>query len=277
MDAANNQGSLNYSYYFQICANIDPLASPMFPYPGTACNWTCNGWGQNNCDPSNYVLGPAPAFQVNNLIAPTKPNDPDACHRLGTTISTAAQIQYGLYDATNPSRGLTMTYVGGDVCVLGANRIPRQLKLWMLCDPDAPNRLPSTELVIEAPGSCLYEIFLRTTFACPAQCPVINSKLCNGHGFCEFDPVAANSRCFCNDGYGGVDCSAQGAASTGLSAIGVGLICLGLFLTATLGFLVYLWSRIRSLRLDTSAYRSLAMGPEDSGPAPSTQSTAIEQ
>jgi hypothetical protein len=36
------------------------------------------------------------------------------------------------------------------------------------------------------------------------------------------------------------------------------------------------WPRIRSLRLDTSAYRSLAPGPEDMPPAGNT-ATQIEQ
>jgi hypothetical protein len=189
-------------------------------------------------------------------------------------------LQYGLYDNANPSRGLWLRYTSGDPCGVGSG-VFRSLKIWMLCDPGASSDI-SQEVVVEAPGSCLYEIFVRTPYGCPAECAINkdaqgNTVLCNNHGFCEFDPIATNSRCFCNDGYGGADCSPVAAAPQGLSSVGVGLICVGLFLTGTLGFLVYLWSRIRSLRLDTSAYRSLAPGPDDVPPAGGSSATQIEQ
>jgi hypothetical protein len=271
-DASNNPGSTNYSYLFNVCANVDPMQTKP---PLLACNNTCGGIG--NCN-INYT-GPAPAFQYNNL--PGMPPS-ETCHRLSSTLVSGAPsnpLQYGLYDNANPSRGLWMQYTSGDPC--GVMGIRRSLKVWMLCDPGASPDI-SKELVVEAPGSCLYEIFVRTPYACPATCAVSkdangNTITCSNHGFCEYDPIAANSRCFCNDGYGGADCSPVSAAATGLSSVGIGLVCVGLFLTGTLGFLVYLWSRIRSLRLDTSAYRSLAPGPEDVPPAGPTGSTQIEQ
>ena len=244
--------------------------------PAAACNATCGGIGGCN----QYLSGPAPAFQYNNIIG-TPPME--NCHRLSSPITPGAPsnpLVYGLYDNANPSRGLWLQYTGGDNC--GNGGIRRSLKVWMLCDAGASPDI-SNELVVEAPGSCLYEIFVRTPYGCPAECAVSkdpvtgNTNLCNNHGFCEFDPIASNSRCFCNDGYGGSDCSPIAPAPQGLSSVGVGLICVGLFLTGTLGFLVYLWSRIRSLRLDTSAYRSLAPGPEDVPPSNQSSTTQIEQ
>jgi hypothetical protein len=259
-----------------ICANVDPAAT-LPGYAGLACNSTCGGLGAGNC--YQQWTGAAPAFQYNNV-----PGTPaiEQCHRLSAPITAGAPnnpLQYGLYDNANPSRGLWLQYTNGDNC--GLSGVRRSLKIWLLCDPDASSDI-SQELVVEAPGSCLYEIFVRTPYGCPAECAASKdpatgvTKLCNNHGFCEFDPIASNSRCFCNDGYGGADCSPVAAAPQGLSSVGVGLICVGLFLTGTLGFLVYLWSRIRSLRLDTSAYRSLAPGPEDVPPAGNT-ATQIEQ
>jgi len=271
-DASNNAGSINYTYVFNLCANLDPIVSRL----PLACNATCGGVGAN-CN--SLTSGPAPAFQLNNV-----PNMPlvEQCHRLGAQLTPGAPsnpLQYGLYDVTNPSRGLVMQYTGGDSC--GGSPNLRSLKLWLLCDPGASGDI-SQELVVEAPGSCIYEIFVRTPYACPAECAVNkdangNTVLCNNHGFCEYDPIASNSRCFCNDGYGGSDCSPASPPAAGLSNVGIGLVCVGIFLTGTLGFLVYLWSRIRSLRLDTSAYRSLAPGPEDAPRVGGAGSTQIEQ
>jgi hypothetical protein len=277
-DASNNAGSINYTYFFNVCANVDPLQ--LNYQAALPCNTTCGGVG-SGCDPvlGPFASGPSPAFQYNNVPGMTSI---EKCHRLGAPLTPGAPsnpLQYGLYDVTNPSRGLYMQYTGGDSCGGGPNL--RSLKLWLLCDPGASGDI-SKELVVEAPGSCVYEIFVRTPYGCPAECAVNkdangNTVLCNNHGFCEFDPIASNSRCFCNDGYGGSDCSPISAASSGLSSVGVGLICVGLFLTGTLGFLVYLWSRIRSLRLDTSAYRSLAPGPDDAPRVGGAGSTQIEQ
>ena len=247
-------------------------------YAAGACNYTCGGIG--NC-PQPETTGAAPAFQYNNV--PGTPGS-ETCHRLSAPLVPGAAsnpLVYGLYDNANPSRGLWMQYTSGDQCLQAGPGVTRSLKIWMLCDPGASSDI-SQELVVEAPGSCLYEIFVRTPYGCPAECAVNkdaqgNTVLCNNHGFCEYDPIAANSRCFCNDGFGGSDCSPVSSASAGLSSVGVGLICVGLFLTGTLGFLVYLWSRIRSLRLDTSAYRSLAPGPEDVPPSNQSSTTQIEQ
>ena len=247
-DASNNPGSTNYSYVFNVCQNVDP-STPLFP-----SQQFCNQTGA----PGPLVGGPAPAFQINNIPGAGA----DQCHRLGAALSPQT-VQYGLYDPADPSRGLFLQYTGGDVC---PSR-PRSLKVWMLCDPDA--KVVDQELVVEAPGTCLYEIFVRTAYGCPAECPIVRdantgaAMLCSNHGFCGFDPTVGNSRCFCNDGYGNRDCSPVTPAPTGLSSVGIVLICVGIFLAGTLGFLVYLWMRIRSLRLDMTAYSSLRSGPDD--------------
>ena len=127
--------------------------------------------------------------------------------------------------------------------------------------------------------------------------------LCARHGVCDYDAEINKPRCFCNDGWSGGDCASQASApATGLSAVGGVLLTVGLLLVATLGFLcvscvvitrrlssamrgascikdpptpygpthpllyccsVFLWNRIRSLRLDPSAYSSLRGERED--------------
>ncbi len=50
-------------------------------------------------------------------------------------------------------------------------------------------------------------------------------------------------------------------SDSGLSSTGVVLIILSVFLGVTLLFLVYLWNKIRGLRLDPTAYKSLSGVP----------------
>jgi len=88
----------------------------------------------------------------------------------------------------------------------------------------------------------MYEIFLKTTAGCPVQCPVgmSNGKraLCSNHGVCDYDAALGNSRCFCNPGFAGDDCSdTPSAKPAGLSAVGGVLVGVSIFLALVLGFL----------------------------------------
>lgn len=222
-DSANNRYSTNYSYFINVCGNVDPAT---LPYTGNQnnCSYTYGG--------ANVLTGPSPAFQVANWPVPFT----DQCHRLGYTLNST-NIKYSLYDTTNPSRGVSITYMGGDQCAGGNGR---SLKLWLLCDPDAYN-IPDSELVQET-GSCNYEIFVNSAFGCPAECPVtqdpVNGRsLCSNHGLCDFDAAIQNSRCFCNTGWEGRDCGTPAGSSGGLSATGAVLVAVGIFLAATLGVL----------------------------------------
>jgi hypothetical protein len=116
-------------------------------------------------------------------------------------------------DSTNPSRGIYLTYTGGDLC---SNGSPRSLKVWLLCYND-PNNIPDSELVYEgdsttAGSTCAYEIFLKSLYGCPVECPSPANQtsgvpqLCSNHGVCDFDSVLGASRCFCNPGWTGKDC-----------------------------------------------------------------------
>ncbi len=248
-DGANNQGDGGYN-----------------------CSTTVGGTG--NTKSPQY--GPAPAYQVSNV--PTQRWD--YCHRLGSTIQPGgyANVNYKLIDTSNPSRGVGIQYTGGDQCGPDAPTTPRRsLTIWLQCDEDASGTISSQEVVLEqAPpagspagtASCQYEIFLKTAYGCPFECPVGPdpntgaNKLCSNHGFCDFDTSAAQPKCFCNDGWTGVDCATRSAvAPSGLSATGGVLITVCLFLVGTLAFLGFLWYRIRSLRLDPAAYSALRSGP----------------
>ena len=140
-----------------------------------------------------------------------------------------------------PPTGVTLTYTGGDACPSWANGGARTLKLWLACYNDQGS-LPKDEVVLES-GTCRYDIFVQTAYGCPSECPLVPTgtgtvNLCARHGVCDFDREVGRSRCFCNDGWTGGDCSTPAAAAaTGLSAVGAVLLTVGLLLVATLGFL----------------------------------------
>jgi hypothetical protein len=241
---------------------------PICPVGGWNCSTTAGGTGDSS-NPYAFQYGPAPAFQVSQLPVPPL----DYCHRLGAQIvpgSNYGSVNYKLIDTTNPSRGVGIQYTGGDPC--GSMKKQRSLTVWMQCDEKADTTISQNEVVLES-ASCAYEIFLKTAFGCPAECPVgsftdpVTNKpvglLCSNHGFCDFDSSANKPKCFCNDGWGGTDCGQSlSAAASGLSSTGGVLLAVCLFLVGTLGFLGFLWYRIRSLRLDPAAYSALRAGPE---------------
>lgn len=255
-DDRNNQGSMNYTYFFNVCNNIDFNAS-FFPYPRD-CNTTFPGPGGG----TEAISAPSPAFQYANVPVP----DSDKCHRLGGDAASGGNIQWGLYDINNPSAGVVIQYLGGDTCPNSGGK-RRSLKLWLNCYNDQGS-VPTDETVLES-SMCTYDIFVNSALGCPAECPLVPSadgqskNLCARHGVCEYDRVLGNSRCFCNEGWAGNDCSQVAQAPpSGLSAVGGVLLGVSLLLVSTLGFLVYLWRRIRGLRLDPSAYASLRGGEE---------------
>jgi hypothetical protein len=265
-DASNNNWSKNFTYYINICGNIDPAVT----LPGSAAT-SCNTTYTSNAGQPVAVTGPAPAFQLNNRVPP---GSAQACQRLGAQLmpGDTSTVIWSLYDPTNPSRGIAMNYTGGDRC---ANGVQRSLQVWMLCYND-PTNILDVEMVYEGDDStslttCAYEIFLKTLYGCPADCPApVDTvtgypNLCGGHGVCDYDRVQGASRCFCNGGWTGSDCSTVDAPTSGLSPLGAVLVGVCIFLTLTLAFLGYLWVRIRGLRLDPTAYSALRAGPDMAG------------
>jgi len=266
-DGQNNMGSRNYTYYLNFGANIDPANLPYLA--ALDCNVTVPGSGY--LSPATFASVPAYQYANPSIRAPTG----DKCHRLGSPVS-GSTMSWGLYDSTNPSRGVWVQYNGGDRCP--GTSLYRSLRVWMLCYDDATN-IPDDEVVLET-SNCAYEIFIKSAFGCPVQCPLpagdggSSRQLCSGHGVCDFDASMGNSRCFCNPGFDGDDCSGVAAGpATGLSTAGGVLIGVSVFLALTLGFLAYLWFfKIARLRLDPTAYSALRAGPEDApGASPTVQ------
>ena len=161
----------------------------------------------------------------------------------------------------NPSRGVRLTYSGGDDCGPGIGK--RSFTIAIQCADDAGN-LPDTTEVVEETSTCQYEMIFRSAYGCPVQCPVVGaagqSRLCNGQGVCDFDAQAQQPKCFCNEGWHGPGCETQEVPEKKplVSPVGVVLIVVCIVLVFAGVLLWMLWSKVSSLRLDMSAYKSLA-------------------
>ena len=273
----NGQFSRNFTYVFNICANT--LTVPKQQQCGTTYDDPV--WQKKN-----PKTGVAPAFQYWNDWTAL-----GSCYRLG---SMDVPPVWGLFDVSspvpNPSLGISIAYQGGDKCPASIGR-SRSLKLWVECYDDAFN-IPDTEAVMES-NACQYDIYFKSAFGCPTECPVTNYQLwcvcahvrarararptpgltrasrSGGHGVCDFDATNAAPRCFCYSGYSGAGCDPTVAPTPASNAAAGVLIAVCIFLALTMGLLGFLWFRIRSLRLDPDAYKflSLSGGDADAGKA----------
>lgn len=165
----------NYTYYFNICGTVTE-------YPG-ACA-TLPG------------LGSSAALQVDQR-ATEDPTD-DWCYNVGLyDLHTETK----LIDQEDPTKGVVLTYFG-DYC---GNHKQRQFHVELEC-ADKLNPVPTHALELVG---CQYTVNIPSVYGCPVECPVggAQRRLCGGNGFCAYDTDASSARCFCNEGFGGNDCT----------------------------------------------------------------------
>jgi hypothetical protein len=112
---------------------------------------------------------PAAAFQYAYFPVPPK----DVCHRLSADVASfPANETWGLIDSSNPSRGVQVTYQGGDTCCRNGmsncpDPIARALTLQFYCYDDVANIFDS-ETVLES-STCQYSIWLESSYGCPTS------------------------------------------------------------------------------------------------------------
>jgi hypothetical protein len=237
----------DYMYHFSVCGNLPSPPSTYNPatkaYDGTGCVVT-NGAG------GTTLSGASAAFQF------THNEDQSNCWRLNNGWENT---EFSLADPEDPAAGVTLTYKGGNAC--GAPSFnDRTLKLTLLCrDDEARNaHVPTQERVREPYDSpCTYEFFIKTGYGCPTECPVRNDRVCGGDGVCAYDTVAKTSKCFCNEGRDGADCSKE-SAGPGISADAAALVLVCVLLLAVLGLLGFMYNKLRRVQLDPDAYSQLS-------------------
>jgi len=210
----------NYTYAMNVCGAVDPRELPA----------SCADKGEGN------------AWQVSS--------DDAYCYRLGATATAFSPL-----DATDPSRGVRLTYAGGEACgALG----PRTFALDLVCKDRMAN-IPDRfhEYVEELTSTpCQYEMELETIYACPRQCEIGRSsagdlRLCSGNGVCAYDAALGSPACFCYGDYDGSDCStiqtkkacgAEAAVATGTI---IGLVFISLFLAIIFAAVAFLLRETR--------------------------------
>jgi len=162
----------NYTYWYNVCGDSD------IP-PG--------------CGPTNAGSGVAPAFQVRS---------DGRCNRLSNSSSNS---QFTLIDDQDPTKGIQLTYFGGDRCSdPRVTNLRRTFTIKFLC-ADHVGEQPDARVTESA--TCSYVLQFKTVFGCPLECGFASRKMCGGHGLCALDTITNKPRCFCNSGKTGLDCT----------------------------------------------------------------------
>ena len=231
----------NYTYSFNICGAI-------------------TGYVEKEC---THALGDklrtAGALQINKRD--TIDEDDDWCFVVG--YYNQDQTSLRLLDSSDPSKGIQLTYKG-DYCSGGKQR---QFNIELSC-ADRLNPIPTHayELV-----GCEYTVYMPSVYGCPLECPVANRALCGGQGHCAYDTDKGASRCYCNHGYAGADCTDNSGASE--EALNYSPALLGLIITLfiiiallVLGVFMMI-KQVSAYRDDVANYQVLKGGDEDGGSA----------
>lgn len=186
----------------------------------------------------------------------------EECEVIGHYDPDRDDTYYTLYDESDPSLGISMTYLYGDKCPSGTLR---SATVDIMC----ANVL--TEVVeAQEPSECAYHVVMKSYHGCPTECPITKKGLCNSHGHCAYDKSRKEPYCYCNTGYSGASCNVKGDATSSSSSsssnsgqpdysteiyLMIFLLLVALVLVAFVGYLAY---RVGEFRKE-QAYASLPM------------------
>jgi hypothetical protein len=83
------------------------------------------------------------------------------CNTVGHFDSSINEITYSLIDASDPSKGVSLTYPAGDRCEY-ANNQPRQGTIDVYCSNTAHTVKEAKE-----PSTCVYHMSMNSYYGCP--------------------------------------------------------------------------------------------------------------
>lgn len=202
----------------------------------------------------------AGALQVNTRG--TVAEGDDWCFKVGSYSDMSTKLS--LLDESDPTKGVSLTYYG-DFCNAKAGQKPvqRTFRIELSC-ADRLNPVP-THAYETTP--CGYTVYMPSVYGCPIECPVSQRQLCGGNGHCSYDYDKHAARCFCNKGYGGVDCTGSDSASAAAQSYSPALLGLIITLFVIIGALVaavvLMIRQVAAYREDVSNYQILKGGDED--------------
>lgn len=189
------------------------------------------------------------------------PKKPDNCYVAGKVTSMSMET----LDPKDRAKGVKVTYKNGAVCHTSGNA--RTTEIEVLCDSAATT--PQIDHAAEplGPKTCLYSINIRSTAGCPLECARdSDGKVCGGHGLCMTDEATDSVHCYCDDGFGGEDCTSSGTKDENAAGPSVGIIVLAVFLfllMVGLGVVLFMVVRqVHGYREDTNNYMNLRGGAE---------------
>lgn len=187
------------------------------------------------------------AYQIVNNSLTNRTNE---CYPLGS----AAEAHWTYVSGDNAAVGVQLTYYAGAPCrdMPGSNR---KFTIEFACVHEL-SALPPVSTVHED-QACAYKLTIESIWGCPTEChSADHSGVCGGHGICAVDTGTKRSRCFCNAGKGGPDCTLDVEVETGSSskvtAILVTFVILLLMALVALAGVLYV--RIKKLNSDDNPY-----------------------
>ena len=166
------------------------------------------------------------------------------CTRLGGDFTKRpTPIGFKLFDEKKPSKGVVMTMAGGEK-PKDCDRVA-QLDVVHLCaDRSFPPAGRLDETFVELVNNCEYRVFIPSLFGCPKECPVKHGRVCAGRGICSYDTDDQSTRCFCDTGHKGKDCSQSGGSGGGKGKI-AGAVIGGMLIGITIVAGVYFFRHMR--------------------------------
>ena len=196
------------------------------------------------------------------LPLPHRSRAPDAtrAHALPLFAAGASgplNWNFALFDPMYPSRGVVLTYNGGESTFCPANA-PRSFNLEIVCAPFVA-KAPSDYLDVTCreANTCAYTVQLPNIAGCPTQCRApSDGVVCTGHGVCGYNADAGRSQCYCFDGYAGALCAAAAPAPRmALETILLIVVCV--ILAAVLGTVAFMVVKLRRLNVNPARYGEL--------------------
>ncbi|KNB44173.1 hypothetical protein JH06_1902 [Blastocystis sp. subtype 4] len=227
----------NKTFVFNICRDV--VSIPKDGNGGNNCQRTVHDLDSDG----NEILEsrPVPVFLVDQ--------DSDDCRRMAGSLEDEGNIYWSPYDYTDKAAGVSLRYDNGDYYFSGWLYYGTVLSIRCSDRTTIP-----TSADVQRYGISTYTIWLDSIYACPAECyPKSDGTICNGHGICMNDESVEATRCFCNTGRKGEDCS----KSVGLSMTNYVMIVDIVAVIVVVITIIYLGCKLRKIRLDPDADVSL--------------------
>jgi hypothetical protein len=159
-------------------------------------------------------------------------------------------------DINYPSRGVVMTYLGGDALFCPPGQA-RTMSLEIVCANVVGVPASYNQVSVREENTCSYRVQLPSIAGCPLECRApADAAVCSAHGVCGYNTDASKSQCYCFDGYTGALCGAA-APKASMSTESILLIIVCIVLAGVLGVVAFMVIKLRRLNVNPGADNEL--------------------